>query len=63
MASYQVDEAIKRWGRGDLTAEQAIGQLFQLLQDLGIRVGSLEQRMEERRGEKPRTEREFKEKK
>ncbi len=63
MGSYQVDEAIKRWSRGDLTAEQAIGQLFQLLQDLGIRVGSLEQRLEERRGEKTKIEREIKEKK
>ncbi len=45
MGVYSLDEIIKRWRRGDLTADQTIGQILQLVQNLSQRVGTLEKRM------------------
>jgi hypothetical protein len=44
-----LDEIIKRWGREEITTEQAIGQILLLIKGLSERVGNLEQRMEARR--------------
>jgi len=42
MGSYALTDVVKRWERGKLTTEQAIGQLLLLLQELSNRVGILE---------------------
>ncbi len=45
MGTYSVDELIKRWAKHDLTPEQVIGQMLQVLQELSRRVEDLEQRI------------------
>jgi hypothetical protein len=49
MGTYSLDEVIKRWRQGELTAEQAIGQILQMIQSLSQRVGNLENRLETQR--------------
>jgi hypothetical protein len=44
MGTYALDELIRRWFTQDLTPDQAIGQLLQVLQDLIRRVEDLEDR-------------------
>lgn len=46
MGTYGLDEIIKRWRQGELTAEQAIGQILQMLQTVSQRLGNLERRLE-----------------
>ncbi len=46
MGAYSLDEIMKRWRKGELTADQAIGQILQLLQTVSQRVGNLERRLE-----------------
>lgn len=54
MGSYTLDEVMKRWTRGNITTEQAVGQTLLILQDIARRVGALEKiREEERNGRKP----------
>ena len=48
MGAYSLDEIMKRWRKGEMTADQAIGQILQLLQTLSQRVGNLERRLEGR---------------
>lgn len=50
MSAYELDTILKKWERGELTAEQAIGQVLQLLQVLAERVGQLERKIV---GERP----------
>lgn len=52
MSSYSLEEIIKRWGRGNLTTEQAIGQILLVVQALSRRVGKLEQLAEAQRSQK-----------
>lgn len=52
MGTYSLDEIMKRWRKGELTAEQAIGQILQLVQNLTRRVGSLERRLERKNRER-----------
>jgi hypothetical protein len=52
MGTYNLDEIMKRWHKGELTAEQAIGQILQMLQTLNQRVGNLEKRLEGQRQDK-----------
>lgn len=42
MGTYGLDEVIRRWGQGALTAEQAIGQILLLLQVVEERLRYLE---------------------
>ena len=42
MGKYSLDEVLKRWEHGTLTAEQTIGQVLLLVQELSSRVGRLE---------------------
>ncbi len=42
MAAYSLDSLLQRWSLGQLTSEQAIGQILQVLQDLEPRVKRLE---------------------
>jgi len=44
MGTYSLDEMIQRWFAEDLTAEQVIGQILQVLQELSQRVNDLENR-------------------
>lgn len=43
MSHYQLDELIARWKKEDLTPEQMIGQLLQLLRRIEARLRELEQ--------------------
>lgn len=52
MSSYTLEEIIKRWGQGNLTTEQAIGQILLVVQNLSRRVGKLEQMAEAQRNRK-----------
>ncbi len=42
MGMYSLDELVQRWFAEDLTAEQVIGQILQVLQELTKRVDELE---------------------
>ena len=44
MGTYSLEEMIQRWYAEDLTAEQVIGQILQVLQELTQRVNDLENR-------------------
>ena len=44
MGAYSLDELIQRWYTEDLTTEQVIGQMLQVLLDLQRRVEDLENR-------------------
>jgi hypothetical protein len=45
VGAYSLDEMIQRWFAEDLTEEQVIGQILQVLQDLAKRVNDLENRI------------------
>ena len=49
MGTYGLKGVILAWGRGDLTVEQAIGQILLLLQELEERIRNAEQRLEQHR--------------
>jgi hypothetical protein len=42
MGMYSLEELVQRWYTEDLTAEQVIGQILQVLQELTRRVEELE---------------------
>jgi hypothetical protein len=42
MGMYSLDELVQRWYAEDVTAEQVIGQILQVLQELTRRVEELE---------------------
>ena len=44
MGTYGLQEVIRRWGREQLTPEQAIGQILLLLAELDKRLQKLERR-------------------
>ena len=44
MATYSLDIILRRWALNQLTTEQAIGQILQILHDLESRLKRLEQR-------------------
>lgn len=44
MGTYGLQELIRRWGRDQLTPEQAIGQILLLLVELDKRLQKLERR-------------------
>lgn len=46
MGTYGLEGVIWAWERGDLTTEQAIGQILLLLQELDKRIKSIECRPE-----------------
>lgn len=45
MGTYTIEEVVKRWRRGEVTSEQAIGQLLQIVGELNRRLGALEKRV------------------
>ncbi len=52
MKRYDLPELIKRWERGDITPEQAIGQVLLWLMNLAERVTKLE--ANQRKDQQPR---------
>ena len=44
MGMYSLDELMQRWYTQDLTADQVIGQILQVLQELTRRIEELENR-------------------
>jgi hypothetical protein len=44
MGTYGLQELVQRWGRDQLTPEQAIGQILLLLVELDKRLQKLERR-------------------
>jgi len=47
VGTYGLENVTLAWGRGDLTIEQAIGQILLLLQELEERLRSMEHRLEQ----------------
>ena len=45
MSAYSLEEITKRWKKGTLTSEQAIGQLLQVVMELNGRVGTIEKKI------------------
>ena len=45
MSAYDLETVLKKWKRGDLTAEMAVGQILLQLQHLSGRVGNLEKKI------------------
>ncbi len=43
MAAHSLDNLLQRWGLDQLTTEQAIGQILQILRDFEPRILRLEQ--------------------
>jgi hypothetical protein len=55
MGTYSLETLIRKWGLNELTTEQAIGQIFLILQNLVRRVEVLEGKGEgSRRKRSPR---------
>ena len=53
MGTYGLQEVIRRWERGKLTTEQAIGQIPLLLLELERRVRELERQSQSSRDTSP----------
>ena len=49
MSAYHLSELVKKWEKGDLSSEQAIGQLMLQLEALSERMGTVEKRLEQSR--------------
>ena len=45
MGTYPVETIIREWTKGNLTNEQAIGQVLQLIQQLQDRLREIETRL------------------
>ncbi len=44
MGTYSLEELLRRWFTHDITAEQAIGQILQIIQEIERRLKDLEER-------------------
>jgi hypothetical protein len=44
VGAYSLEELLRRWFTHDITSEQAIGQLLQILQEVELRVKRLEEK-------------------
>jgi len=42
MGTYSLDELVRRWFTHEITTEQAVGQLMQIVQEIERRVKELE---------------------
>lgn len=42
MGTYSLDELVRRWFTHEITTEQAVGQLLQIVQEIERRVKELE---------------------
>jgi hypothetical protein len=46
MGTYSLEHIIREWGKGNLTAEQVIGQILLVIQDIQARLARIETRLE-----------------
>ena len=46
MSVYSLETVLKKWKHGELTADQAIGQILQHLHGLADRIGKIERRQQ-----------------
>jgi hypothetical protein len=53
MGTYSLDELARRWFTHEITPEQAIGQLLQIIQEIERRLKALEERDRGRFGPAP----------
>ena len=53
MSTYRLAELLRRWARGQLTGEQAIGHLIQQVVAIGQRLDGIEQRLRQLEGSGP----------
>lgn len=44
MGTYSLEELLRRWFTHDITSEQAIGQILQIIQEIERRLKDLENR-------------------
>jgi len=44
VGAYSLEELLRRWFTHDITAEQAIGQILQIIQEIERRLKELEER-------------------
>jgi len=45
MGIYSLEHIIREWGRGNLTAEQVIGQILLVIQEIQARLARIESRL------------------
>lgn len=45
MGTYSIETLVRKWGRGELTLDQTVGQILLRLQDLQDTVTRLERRL------------------
>ena len=45
MSAYPLETLLRQWARGDITAEQAIGQILQVMAKLHERIQEVENRL------------------
>ncbi|MCP4359061.1 MAG: hypothetical protein GY796_13680 [Chloroflexi bacterium] len=49
MSAYELTTLLQKWEKGELTNEQAVGQVLLMIKELSDRVGKLERRLVEKR--------------
>jgi len=49
VSTYDLTTLLQKWEKGELTSEQAVGQVLLMIQELSDRVGKLERRLVEKR--------------
>jgi hypothetical protein len=45
MGAYSLEHIIREWGKGNLTAEQVIGQILLAIQEIQTRLARIESRL------------------
>jgi hypothetical protein len=56
VGTYSLEELVRRWQTGDLTVEQAIGQILLALRELAAQIRELEQaQIRKQRDKTPRS--------
>jgi len=45
MGAYSLEHIIREWGKGNLTAEQVIGQILLVIQEIQARLARIEARL------------------
>ncbi len=45
MGAYSLEHIIREWGKGNLTAEQVIGQILLVIQEMQTRLARIESRL------------------
>ena len=45
MGTYSLEHIIREWGKGNLTAEQVIGQILLVIQEIQVQLARIESRL------------------